>query len=100
MNVTNNVFGVAQFTSLSTRPLKHLFKSPWIKNRFDILDELGIEYVWEKNRAILASGDAVEEVERLSQKILLQDNATISCNSKVLTIEKVYCHPELDSVSN
>ena len=87
MNVTNEFFGVDQFTSQSVRPLKHLFKSPWIKNRFDILEELGIQYVWEKNRAILASGDAVEEVERLSQKISLQRNANVCCNSKVKEIK-------------
>lgn len=87
MNVTNEIFGVDQFTSESARPLKHLFKSPWVKNRFDLLEELGIEYVWEKNRAILKSGDAVAEVERLTKKIEQQKNATISCGSKVVNIE-------------
>ena len=47
--------------------LKNLFKSPWFSDakREELLKELGIEYKWEGDRAILKSEDAIKEVDRL-----------------------------------
>lgn len=87
MNVTNRVFGVEEFTSQSSRELKNLFKSKWVNRREEILAELGIEYVWEKDRAILKSGDAVAEVERLNNKIVQQKNAEFRGNATVFSVE-------------
>lgn len=88
MNVTNKVFGTDQFSSENERFLGHLFRSSWIEKRFDLFEELGTEYYWEENRAILKSQNAIAETERLNKKIEQQPNANTSLRSKIIGIEK------------
>jgi len=86
MNVTNRVLTEQQFTSHQQRWVDRLFKNPHFENRYTILEELGIEYQWEKNRAILKSQDAVAEVARLKARILGQDNVILRLGAKVGSI--------------
>ena len=88
MNVTNRIFSAKEFSSQSSRELKNLFKSKWVKRREEIFAELGIEYVWEGDRAILKSMNAVAEVERLNKKIEQQKNAKFRGNSTVLRVKE------------
>ncbi len=83
MNVTNKKFGIEQFSSLSERPLKHLFKNPLFTQAESLLQSIGVEYVWEKERAILKSQDAIAEVARLKDLLLEQENCSIILDSKV-----------------
>jgi|GEM_PF-2124468 len=91
MNVTNRVFGVEQFFSSSKNLLKNLFKSPWFSNdgREKLLKDLGIEYKWEGDRAILKSEDAAAEVERLLLALKSQENISPRMRCKVFEIKKV-----------
>jgi len=83
MNVTNTVFSDTEFSSNQHRWVERLFKNPHFTNRYNILEKLGIEYQYEKNRAILKSQDAVAEVARLKTKLLDQPNLTLHLNTKV-----------------
>lgn len=87
MNVTNQCFGVDQFTGTSNNLLKRLFKNPHFQNREQILQRLGIEYQWEKKRAILQSQNAPLEVARLKQNLLAQPNLHLYLNHKCIKIE-------------
>ncbi len=86
MNVTNHNFSVDEFSSCSQNLLKKIFKNPHINNRHFIFEKLGIQYQWEKNRAILASQNAVEEVSRLKKAILNQPNVTLNLEHKAIEI--------------
>ncbi len=87
MNVTNKVFSETEFNSEDEKWVQTLFKNPHFENRYHLLEKLGIEYQWEKNRAILQSQDAVAEVDRLKSKVLEQDNLTLHLNTKIESIE-------------
>lgn len=87
MNIANKVFSEKQFSSSEVNLLKKLFKNPWIKNRMDIFDELNVEYIWEENRALLKSQDAMREIDRLDENLRNQKNLKLNLNSKVLNIE-------------
>jgi predicted Rossmann fold flavoprotein len=89
MNVTNRVFGAEQFFSSSPNLLKNLFKSPLFVDCEKLLRELGIEYKWEGDRAILKSEDAIAEVERLLLALKSQENITPRMRCKVFEIKKV-----------
>jgi len=89
MNVTNRVFSDNEFTSTERRTVERLFKNPHFENRYDILEKLGIEHQWEKNRAILKSQDAVAEVARLKSKLERQDNLHLHLNTKIVKITTV-----------
>lgn len=86
MNVTNKVFSPLEFSSEQHRSVERLFKNPHFENRYDILEKLGIEYQWEKNRAILKSQNAVAEVARLKARIEAQSNAFLHLNTKIESI--------------
>lgn len=86
MNVTNHLFGVEQFSSTEPRILKQVFKSPHVRHREALLTSLGVEYTWEKNRAILKSQNAVAEVARLKQNVLTQPNAQLHLQHKAIRI--------------
>lgn len=86
MNVTNKIFSVEQFSSESKNLLKNLFKNPWVRNREDLFKELGVEYKWEGDRAILASENAIGEVERLASVLEKQKNLKIFTNCKVMDV--------------
>ncbi|MCK5461277.1 aminoacetone oxidase family FAD-binding enzyme [Candidatus Gracilibacteria bacterium] len=88
MNITNKVFSVDKFSSSQPKLLKHFFKNPIAKNPESIFSELGIEWVWEENRAILASGEAVEEVFRLKNELEQQKNVNLVLGSKVSAVTK------------
>jgi predicted Rossmann fold flavoprotein len=88
MNVTNKKFSVEEFSSSSKNLLKNLFKSPWIKNREELFKELGIEYKWEGDRAILASESALNEVERLTNLLEKQKNLKIFTKCEVVSVKK------------
>lgn len=91
MNVTNRVFGIEQFCSSKPNLLKNLFKSPWFSDdgREKLLKELGIEYKWEGDRAILKSEDAVKEVNRLLLALKGRKNVQPRMGCKVFDIKKV-----------
>lgn len=84
MNITNSDFSCEKFSSESERLLKNLFKSPWVRNREDLFDELGMKYKWEGSRAILAGESAMDEVERLREVLLKQKNLNIFTGCKVV----------------
>lgn len=86
MNVTNKHFGVEQFSSSEKRPLLHLFKNPWFSKAEDLLKSLEVEYVWEKDRAILKSQNAIAEVARLKSLLLEQKNCSLGLNCDVQNI--------------
>lgn len=88
MNVTNKCLDENYFSSESTRNLSHTFKTPWIKNREKIFQELDVNFHYENNRAILTSQDANAEVERLTQQIQNQKNTQIFTNTKITDIKK------------
>ena len=88
MNVTNRVFSEKEFSSNQANLLKKLFKNPWVKNRFQLFEKMGIEYEWEGNRAILKSQDAVKEVARLNEMLEQQDNLKFQLNAEVIGVEK------------
>lgn len=87
MNVTNKVFGPDQFTSHQDRTVARLFKNPHFEHRTTILEKLGIEHQYEKNRAILKSQDAIAEVARLKAKLLEQKNLDLKLNTKIVQIK-------------
>lgn len=91
MNVTNRVFGIEQFCSSKPNLLKNLFKSPWFSDdgREKLLKELGIEYKWEGDRAILKSEDAVKEVNRLLLALKSQKNIRPRMGCRVADVKKV-----------
>lgn len=88
MNIMNKVFSVDQFASSQPKLLKHFFKNPIAQNPEAIFSELGVEWVWEKNRATLASGDAVAEIYRLKEALGHQKNIALRLGTKVLGVEK------------
>lgn len=87
MNVTNKILGNDQYCSDKLNLLKNLFKSEWVGQREQLFEELGVKYRWEGNRAILASGSALKEVERLSSLLSKQKNLYIHLNHKVSDIK-------------
>lgn len=88
MNVTNKNLDESHYNSTSKGNLKKLFKNPWIQNREKLLDELGIKYVWEGNRALLKSEDAVAEVQKFQNQITHQKNTTLRLKTFVSDIKK------------
>ncbi|MBU1445989.1 aminoacetone oxidase family FAD-binding enzyme [Patescibacteria group bacterium] len=88
MNITNKVFSVDEFSSENQNLLKKIFKSPWIQNREQIFEELGFKYFWEKNRAILESENAKEEVEKLKRKLEKQQNFSLHVNSRIVSAKQ------------
>jgi predicted Rossmann fold flavoprotein len=99
MNIMNKNFSSDHFFSSArsekeqksnNRQKNNFFKTPYaqLKNLQKIFSELGIEYFWEENRAILSSQNAKEEVERLKQKITHQQNCTLHLQSEIKNIEK------------
>lgn len=83
MNVTNRNLDISHFRSFSPRLLSHFFKTHWITDRFSILKELGIKYIYEKDRAILASMNANLEVERYASLLSDCPSVTIHTHSEV-----------------
>ena len=88
MNIMNKVFSANEFSSENENLLKKIFKSPWVTKREKIFKELGFEYFWEKNRAILKSENAKEEVEKLRRKLTKQQNLSLHLNSKIISAQK------------
>lgn len=88
MNLCNKVFSVKQFNSSQPNLLKKFFKNPVAQNPIEIFEALGIDYVWEENRALLASQDASLEIERLEEVLHSQKNLTIKLESKVYKVVK------------
>ncbi len=86
MNITNKVFSEQEFSSSSNNLLKRVFKNPHIKNREKIFEKLGIEYLYEKNRAILKSKNALLEVERLKTTLINQQNLKLHLKTKIKEI--------------
>jgi len=89
MNVTNKKFTAEEFSSQSSNLLKRLFKNPHFINRHLIFETLGIEYEWEKNRALLRSQNAPLEVARLKAKALAQPSLKLCLEHKATAIEKL-----------
>lgn len=87
MNVTNKKFSAEDFFSSTLRLKDNFFKTSYTENREQLFDTLGVEYVWEKNRAILKSQDAKKEVLRLREKIAEQKNCSIKFSTKINDIK-------------
>jgi predicted Rossmann fold flavoprotein len=87
MNVTNKIFSAKEFSSENLNLLKNLFKSPWIKKREELFAELGVKYKWEGDRAILESGNALKEVERLNMLLQEQKNLRVETACKVMAVK-------------
>lgn len=87
MNVTNEVFSDREFSSTEHRWVERLFKNSHFAHRDKILGKLGIEYQWEKHRAILKSQDAVGEVSRLKARLQAQANVKLHLNTKIKQIK-------------
>jgi len=92
MNISNKIFSSEQFFSNSDP--KFRLKNNFFKNKFcqtenlmSLFDELGIEYSWENNRAMLKSQNAKTEVARLKEKLLSQKNLTIHLNTEISQID-------------
>jgi len=83
MNVNNQRFSANEFSSEQPNLLKRLFKNPHFTQRDKIFAELGVEFNWEKQRAILRSNDARAEVERLAIELKKQTNLKLKLNTKV-----------------
>ncbi len=66
-----------------------MFKNPHFTNRDLIFEKLGVEYEWEKNRALLRSQNAPLEVARLKAKALAQTNLKLCLEHKATAIEKL-----------
>ena len=88
MNLTNKNFSAEHFVSENERLLSHMFKSKWFSNIPELLDELGIKYKWEGDRAISASESGGQEVELLSTKLGMQRNLQILTEKDVLKVSK------------
>lgn len=86
MNVTNKIFTASEFSSYDPRSVERIFKNPHFENRYALLEQLGIEYQWEKNRAILKSQNAVAEVARLKAQLEAQSNTFLHLNTKIESI--------------
>ena len=89
MNVTNQQFTAAEFSSEASNLLKRLFKNPHFANRYKIFEQLEVEYQWEKKRAILLSQNAPLEVARLKEKLLAQQNLSLRLEHKATAIKKL-----------
>ena len=88
MNLTNKRFSVADFRSSSSKLLDHFFRNPLIQHPMDLLDELGVEYVWEGDRALVKSLDGGKEIDRVLQKLEAQQNLSLSLSTKILSLKK------------
>lgn len=88
MNVTNKKLTSDHFFSSTQREKINFFKNPLFKKIPELFTALGTEYVWEGERAILKSGSAKTEVQRLRNMLTSQQNIKIHCNSEIIDIRK------------
>lgn len=88
MNVTNKVLTSDQFFSSEERRKNHFFRHPSFKNLPHLFSQLGVEYQWENNRAILASQSAPAEVERLFLKLREYVNIQILLDTEISSVHK------------
>ncbi len=86
MNVTNRHLDKNSYFSSQPRRLDHLFRSGWVKRRFELLEDLGVDFVWEDDRAILRSQDAIGEVQRLRRLLEDQSNCCLKMNHKIQSV--------------
>lgn len=86
MNLCNKVFSDQEFSSSSKNLYKKIFKNPHAKNPEKMLQGLGLDFFWEKNRAILSSEDAIGEVQRLKNQLKEQPNTHLHLNTKIQAI--------------
>lgn len=87
MNLSNRNFSEKSFFSYEKNILKNIFKKPYAKNILDLFREIGTEYKWEDDRAILASKSAKKEIERLKKMLSAQKNLRILTNHAITKIE-------------
>lgn len=83
MNLGNRHFGASAFQSEQPRLLANFFKSPRAKNWEEVFRELGTEWKYEGDRAVLASEDADAEVERLARALRDQVNLRVRLSTRV-----------------
>lgn len=89
MNVANKKYDDSCFFS-SSEELKNIFFQKL--SDYDVvslLKEINLEYGWEKDRAILKSQNAKEEVTRLKKRLCVQENCYLRLATKILSIENV-----------
>lgn len=88
MNVTNKILTADQFFSSEDRKKNHFFRHPSFAILPDIFAQLGVEYRWESNRAILASQSAPSEVKRLYEKLNTCPNVRVILDTEISKIQK------------
>lgn len=89
MNVTNSTLASTHYHSHAPHLLNNLFKSPWVRKLPELLQELGIKYIFEGHRALLKSASAVQEVERLFRSLSKQANLNLQLGTEVIEIHRV-----------
>ncbi len=89
MNISNKNFSVESFVSEEKNILRNIFKNPLANKVLSFFDEIGIDYVYEADRAILKTQDARIEVGRLYDKLYRQKNLSLICDFEVTDIKKL-----------
>lgn len=87
MNLGNKRFSDKCFVSSEKNILKNIFKNPHAKDVLSLFKEIGTEYKWEENRAILSSEDGAKEVNRLEKLLGRQENLTLCKNTEIKAIQ-------------
>ena len=95
MNISNKILNPDTFFSSNERKKEHFFKSKYFEKSeiinniqqysvIKLFKELEIQYFWEKNRAMLSSENARKDVEEMQERLNIQKNIYIHCNTEIL----------------
>ncbi len=98
MNISNKILNPDTFFSSNSRKKEHFFKSQFFEKseiihsvqQFSVMhlfEELQIEYFWEKNRAMLKSENAREDVEKLQERLETIKNIFIHVNTEIESVK-------------
>lgn len=86
MNIGNQNFSVEKFISNEKNILKNIFKNPASKNVLELFEKIGTKYKWSRDRAILDSEDAPQEIKRLEYLLNKQENLELYLNTQISKI--------------
>jgi len=100
MNISNKILNPNTFFSSNERKKEHFFKSKYFEKSeiinniqqysvMKLFKELEIKYFWEKNRAMLSSENARQDVEEMQERLNAQKNIYIHCNAEIINISKL-----------
>lgn len=87
MNLANKNFSAQCFYSHEKNILKNIFKKRYENGVLGLFDKLGTQYIWEEDKAFLASGSAKLEVDRLHKMLEKKERVQIFLNEEVDQIE-------------